>query len=291
MRRASEGMMAAILVLLGGTSTLMAQPSGSAPPDPRQIVRKACDALGGLEAFRKLGILGLTVEREEISQDGSLTSDSSQIIISTPGPIPGRLELPRAKTIAADDGTGGWALNNGRPDQRPSTVHMVKRTITTQTFSLLLPFSLTWEGVDIKAVEPGVIAGKPVWRIEIEVQRSFFASPQMSRTWFVDFDQETSSLIQATCPATDLGQNVRADGMLITVPQRVKVGGVSLPSVERVVGLDEGGNQKAHTRTKTLKYKLISNAEAGVLFPNPIPVDQRPQPMKVPAGNPAARPR
>lgn len=291
MRRAINGVMTAILILLGGGVSLLAQPSSPPPPDPRQIVRKACDALGGIEAFRKLGILGMTVEREEISQDGNITSDSSQIIISTPGPVPGRLELPRSKTIAADDGSGGWALNNGQPDQRPSTVHMVKRTLTTQTFSLLMPFSLTWEGVDLKGVEPGIIAGRPVWRIEVEVQRSFFATPQMSRTWFVDFDQETFALIQATCPATDLGQNVRADGMLITAPQRVKVGGVSLPSLERVVGLDEGGNQKAHTRTKTLKYKLISNAEAGVLFPNPIPPDQRPQPMQIPAGGSAPQPR
>ncbi|HPC83507.1 MAG TPA: hypothetical protein P5234_08940 [Thermoanaerobaculaceae bacterium] len=278
-----------IAALAGGAWTSAAQP-GAAPPDPRVLVQRACDVYGGLEAFRKLGILSMQMDREEITQDGKVVSDSTLVIMDTPGPLPGRLEIASSRTIAADDGTGGWALTNGKPDQRPTTQLMVKRTLTSYTFSLLAPFSLTWKDVTYKSVEPGMIAGRPVWRLEIEVASGFFASPQLSRTWFFDFDQGTGELVQATTPATDLGKGIKADGMLVTVPQRVKVGAVSLPAIEKAVGLDETGNQKAHTRTKTVKYKLISTAEARMLFPNPIPPDQRPKPPQMPVPDAAKRP-
>lgn len=286
MQRVIGAVGTSILLLVAGVGRSVAQSAPAAVPDAKSIVNKACDAAGGQSAFRKLGILSMDMTREEVTQTGKLTSDSMLVMVTTPGPVPGRLEMAGSQTIAADDGTGGWALVGGRPDQRPSTIHMVKRTITSQTFSLLLPFSLTWEGVVLKSVEPGSIAGKPVWRLEIEVDRSFFASPQMSRTWYIDIDQSSFSVVQAVCPATDLGKEVRADGMLITVPQRIKVGGVMLPAVEKAVGLDEAGNQKTHNRTKTVKYKLVSSAEAGALFPNPIPPDQRPKPPQMPAPGP-----
>lgn len=281
MRRARV-LMALSTVALCGAGVSIAQPAAPPLPDPKVLVQRACDAVGGLDAFRKLGILSIQMDREEITQDGKVYNDSQLVMMTTPGPLPARLEIASSKTIAADDGTGGWALTGGKPDQRPSTQHMVKRTITSYTFSLLAPFSLTWNGVTYKSVEPGAIGGRPVWRLEVEMAGGFFASPQMSRTWFFDFDQKTAELIQATCPATDLGKGIKADGMLITIPQRVKVGGVMLPAVEKVVGLDEAGNQKAHSRVKNLKYKLISTAEAGVLFPNPIPPDQRPKPPQMP---------
>lgn len=290
MRRASETVALSTVALLGGAWISAAQPTAAPIPDPKVLVRRACDAAGGLDAFRKLGILGIQMDREEVTQDGKVHNESHLVIMDTPGPLPARLEIAAAKTVAADDGTGGWAITNGKPDQRPATQYMVKRTITSYTFSLLAPFSLTWDGVTYKSVEPGAIAGKPVWRLEVEVSSGFFASPQMSRVWFFDFDQETAELIQATCPATDLGQGIKADGMLVTAPQRVKVAGVSLPSVEKVVGLDEAGHQKAHSRIKTVKYKLISSAEAGMLFPNPIPPDQRPKAPQMPVPGSAGRP-
>jgi hypothetical protein len=281
MQRAICG--ATALTILGGLGTAGAQPTPPPPPDPKVIIQKACEAAGGMDAFRKLGILGINMEREEITQDGKMTRSTMGIFISTPGPIPGRMELPEARTVAADDGSGGWSLREGRPDQRPSTIHMVKRTITSNTFSLLLPFSLTWEGITFGPVDAGIIAGKPVWRVQVDVPRVFFASPQMSRTWLVDFDQKSFAVLQAISPATDLGKGVTADGMLITQSKLVKVGEVWLPSEERAIGLDDQGNQKAHTRTKWAKYKALPSSDAGRLFDNPIPLAQRPKPPQMPA--------
>lgn len=281
----------ATAIILGGLGTAGAQPAPPPPPpDAKVIVEKACKAAGGMDAFRKLGILGINMEREEVTQDGKTVRSTVGVFMATPGPIPGRMEMAEARTIAADDGSGGWSLREGRPDQRPSTIHMVKRTITSYTFSLLLPFSLNWEGISLGPVEAGSIGGKPVWRVQVELPRVFFASPQMSRTWLVDFDQTSFAVLQAISPATDLGKGVTSDGMLLTQAKPVKVGGVWLPSEERAVGLDEQGNKKAHNRTKWVKYKLLVSGDAGSMFENPIPLAQRPKPpqMQAPAPPPAS---
>ncbi len=283
---------AAAFTLIGGlaTGTAGAQSSPAPqPPDPKVIVNKACEAGGGMEAFNKLGILGISMEREEITQDGKTVHSTTGIFLSTPGPIPARFEMPEARTVAADDGSGGWALIEGRADQRPATALMVRRTITSYTFSLLLPFSLNWEGIVLGPVEAGRIAGKPVWRVQVELPRSFFASPQMSNTWLVDFDQKTFAVVQAISPATDLGKGVTSDGMLITQTKPVKIGGVWLPSEEKAIGLDEEGNQKAHNRTKWVKYRLLPKSDSERLFANPIPLAQRPKPPQMQA--PAAPPK
>lgn len=283
---------ATALTILSGLGTVGAQPAPAPPPpDPKVVVEKACQVAGGMKAFNELGILAIGMEREEITQDGKTTRSNMGIFTSMPGPIPGRFEMPEARTVAGDDGSGGWALIEGRPDQRPSTAHMVRRTISSQIFSLLLPFSLNWEGIVFGPVTAGNIAGKPVWRLQVELPRVFFASPQMSRTWWIDFDQKSYALVQAISPATDLGKGVTSDGMLLTQAKPVKVGGVWLPSEEKAIGLDEQGNQKAHTRTKWLKYKVVASSEAGRLFGNPIPPAQRPKPpqMQPPALPPASQ--
>ncbi|MCU0293858.1 MAG: hypothetical protein MUF10_18050 [Thermoanaerobaculaceae bacterium] len=282
---------AAALTILGGLGTVAAQPAPAPPPpDPKVIVERSCQAAGGMEAFNKLGTLGIGMEREEITQDGKTVRSSMGVFMATPGPIPGRFEMPEARTVAGDDGSGGWALIEGRPDQRPSTAHMVRRTISSHTFSLLLPFSLNWEGIVYGPVTTGSIAGKPVWRVQVELPRVFFASPQMSRIWWIDFDQKSYAVVQAISPATDLGKGVTSDGMLLTQAKPVKVGGVWLPGEEKAIGLDEQGNQKAHTRTKWVKYRLVTNTETGRLFENPIPPAQRPKPpqMQPPVKPPAS---
>ena len=97
--------------------------------------------------------------------------------------------------------------------------------------------------------------------------------------------------MQAISPATDLGKGVTSDGMLLTQSKPVQVGGVWLPSEERAIGLDDQGNQKAHTRTKWIKYKTVAASEATRLFENPIPPAQRPKPpqMQPPALPPASQ--
>jgi hypothetical protein len=264
-----------------------AQEYGSQPPTPTSAIKRACDAAGGLEAFRRLGIVQADVASEEVTQDGSTSSKRSTLAFLSPGPLPGRLEKPDARIVAADDGTGGWAIADRRPDARPSTAYMVRRLIQTELFPLLLPFSLTWEGVSITDVKAEEVQGQQVWRLSVTLTRTFFHTPQISTEWTVDFDRRTWSLVRAQCPYTDLGQGIRADGMRFTWSDPIKVRDAWLRGTQRVIGLDEAGQENAHTRVDKVRFGLHPASLAATLFANPIPPESRP---KQPQPGPPVKP-
>jgi hypothetical protein len=266
---------------------LLAQ-NATVPLTPADAVRRACDAAGGIEAFAALGMVEVKISREEVSQDGQTTTEAKGIVFLAPGPTPGRTEDPQLKIIAGDDGNGGWALVGGQPDARPSTLYMVKRLITADLFPLLLPFSLTWEGVTVAEVVPGEAGGRSVWRLRVELTRTFFFTPQISTSWTVDFDSRSFALVRAESPATDLGKGVKADGMLFLWSDPVRVGNLSLPGVQRLIGLDEVGRQKSHSRIDRMTYRVLQAQAAEKLFANPIPPERRP---KVPAMQPPGQPQ
>jgi hypothetical protein len=244
-----------------------------------------------MAAFNALGLVEVRIKREEVTQDGQTTAQSKGFVLLAPGPTPVRTEDPQNKVIAGDDGTGGWAVVAGKPDPRPSTLYMVRRLITADLFPLLLPFSLTWEGATVTDVLPAEVGGQPVWRMTVELARTFFFTPQISTSWTVDVDRRTFALVRAESPATDLGKGVTADGMRFLWSEPVKVGNVTLPGVQRVIGLDEVGREKSHSRIDHLTYRLLPGESVQKLFANPIPLEQRPKPpvMQPPVG-PAAKP-
>jgi hypothetical protein len=258
------------------------------PPTPTDAVRRACDAAGGMAAFNALGVVEVKIQSEEVSQEGQMTTQTKALFFLAPGPTPGRTENPQLRVIAGDDGTGGWALVGGQPDARPSTPHMVKRLLTAELFPLLLPFSLTWEGAMVTEVVPAEAGGRPVWRLKVVLTRTFFFTPQISTSWTVDLDRRSFALLRAETPATDLGKGVKADGMLFLWSDAVRVGGLSLPGVQRLIGLDEVGRQKSHSRIDRMTYRVLQAQASEKLFANPIPPERRP---KVPAMQPPGQPQ
>jgi hypothetical protein len=260
-------------------------------PTPSEAVHRACKAAGGLEAFSALGIVEVKITREEVTQDGKTTSQAKAFFFLAPGPTPGRTEDPQNKVIAGDDGTSGWAVVADKPDPRPATSYMVKRLITADLFPLLLPFSLSWDGVTVTDVAPANVDGLPVWRLKVELARTFFFTPQISTSWTVDFDRRNFALVRAESPATDLGRGLLADGMRFSWREPAKVGNVSLRGYQRIVGVDDTGKEKAHSRIDRVTYKLLPAQAAEKLFSNPIPPDQRPKaPGFQPPGQPDAKP-
>ncbi len=257
------------------------------PPTPAAAVKRACNAVGGLDAFTTLGIVGLKIDREEVTQDGHTSNASKGMFFLAPGPVPGRTEDPAFHVIAGDDGSGGWALVSGQADSRPSTTYMIKRLLTADLFPILLPFSLTWDGVTVTGVTPAEVGKRPVWRLKVELSHTFFHTPQISTSWTVDVDRTSYSLVRAESPATDLGKGLTADGMEFTWGEPVKLKNVLLPGYQRIIGLDEYGREKAHSRIDHIAYKLVEPQASATLFANPIPPDQRP---KLPAGQPPTLP-
>jgi len=271
------------LTVLGGgflvAATATAQKSAT-PPAPDVLLKRACDAAGGLEAFNRLGIMAIASKSEEVSQEGEVTTTLRTNFFVAPGPIPGRFDYPEKKVVAGDDGTGGWAVINQRPDSRFATTFKVQRSLATTLFPMLLPFSLTWKGVTIQGVKPALVNGSPVWQLTVELPRNFFETPQISTSWTVSIDRSTAVVVRAECPFTDLGKGVTADGMRYTWMEPVKVGGVTFYKQQKVTGLDEVGQEKIHNRVDHLQYHLVPATEATQLFANPIPPDQRPKPPK-----------
>jgi hypothetical protein len=273
--------------VLLGVDPLSAQVSTASPPTPAVAVERACDASGGLAAFTSLGILEMKIKREEVTQDGKVNDSQETLFFLAPGPTPSRTEEPQFKVVAGDDGSGGWALLDGKPDVRPATTYMIKRLITSDLFPLMLPFSLTWEGVTVTSVVPAEIGPQKVWRLNVELSRTFFHTPQISTSWVVDLDRGTFSLVRADSPATDLGNGMRADGMRFSWREPVVIKGVKLRSYQRIVGLDEFGREKSHSRIDRLTYAALPPQAGKTLFANPVPPEQRPRMAPQP---PAGRP-
>lgn len=279
-----RGSMLVVGVLLLPTLVFQGTAAAAEPavPTPVTALRRALEAAGGMDSVRRLAVVRLIVDREEITLDGKHTQTQSVFHVRLPGPVPGRLEIPSSKVIAGDDGTGGWAQVGGIPDTRANTPFMVKRLITTDLFPLLLPFSMTWDGVTITAVSPGTVHGKAVWNLRVETSRTFFHTPQIATEWTVSLDRETFQLVRAESPFTDLGRGIVADGMRISWPTTQNVEGVRLPAVLAVIGLDAAGHENAHTRSDRVTVTRIRPQEAASLFANPSPQSQPQLPVLQP---------
>lgn len=220
-------------------------------------------------------------------QDGKIEKTTRLVYVLAPGPLPGRFELPESKIAGGDDGGGGWALVDAAPDNRPATSYMVKRSLARILFPLLLPFSLTWDGVEVKGVQRAEVNHQPTWRLRVEFPHTMFDTPQISTTWTVDLDATSFGVVEADSPATDLGKGVRADGMRFSWRSPVRIAHVRLYGVQRVVGLNEAGEEKTHSRIDQQEYRLIPASESTRLFANPIPPDKRPTPPVLePPGSP-----
>jgi len=211
------------------------------PPTPEALLKRACDAAGGMKAFNDLGILAVAAKSEEVTQEGEVTSILRTTFFLAPGPVPGRFEFPEKKVVAGDDGSGGWAILDQKPDPRFATTFKVQRSLATTLFPVLLPFSLTWKGVGYQGdVKPAVINGRPVWQLAVELPRNFFENPQISTSWTVSIDRSTGAVVRADSPFTDLGKGVTADGMRFTWREPVKVGGVTLYKEQKLTGSGTG---------------------------------------------------
>lgn len=277
-----------LVLSLLAIATLATGAGAQNPPNPSEVVTRACEVVGGVSAFRGLGFLRAEIASEEVTQDGQTSSTRKVLVFNTSAISPVRLELPGLGVVAGDDGSGGWALIQGRPDARPSTTVMVKRMVTADTFPLLLPCSLTWPGVAVSEVEPAQLGERPTWRLTVTLARNFFHTPQIATVWTVDVDRENFRVLRADSPYTDLGKGVVADGMRFSWSNFVSVGGLRLPTAQTVIGLDPLGNEKAHTRRDTVKWEQVSREKTAGLFENPIPPEQRP---RLPVGRPVNLPQ
>jgi len=280
-----QALAGAILTIMAASGTVFAEET----PTPVTVIARACQASGGVTAFQKMGALRLLVSQDEIATDGTPMKAQKSFLVTTPGPVPGWLEIPKSDVVAGDDGSGGWAVQAGRADPRPMTKIQVKRMLATSLFPVLLPFSLQWAEVHIAGVAPDHYKGRASWKLTIEFPATFFVSPQIATTWTIQVDQQTWGILAASAPATDLGKGIQADGMLFTWSNPVTVNGIRFFGEQRVTGIDDVGREKPHSRIDRIQYQAVPAAEAAKRYISPVPLD----PSKLPGmpGAPTTAPR
>ena len=246
-------------------------------PPAKDIIDRACKAAGGVDAFNGLGTLQVVIHSQEVTADGHTSKSARRITFQAPGPIPARLEIGGGNVVAGDDGSGGWALINNRPDTRTATVYMVQRSIQTALFPVMLPFSLNWSGVVVSGVAASELAGKPTWELTLTFPRSFFDNPQIGTTWKVDVDRASYAVLRAESPFVDLGKGINSDGMRFSWVKHTQVHGVALPAEQTIIGINRYGRENAHNRMDTITYATPDVKNADSLYANPLPPDQRPK--------------
>ena len=255
-------------------------------PPAKDIIDRACAAAGGVDAFNGLGTVQVDMRSQEVTADGHTSQNARRIVFQAPGPIPGRMVMAGGAVVAGDDGTGGWALINKRPDTRTATVYMVQRSLQTALFPILLPFSLHWDGVVVSDVAPAVVDGQPTWQLTLTFTRSFFDNPQIGTTWLVEVDRKSYAVLRAESPFVDLGKGITSDGMRFSWARRTQVQGITLPTEQTIIGINRYGRENAHNRMDTITYATPAVKDVNALYANPLPPDQRPkQPtMQLPPG-------
>lgn len=260
-------------LVLGGSA---AAPAQSVRPTPAQVVSQACDAAGGLEAFRGLGLLRLTVQDDAPMLATRDALPKAVISFLSPGPTPGRIFFPGSGALLAHDRSLWWWMTRGAVDTSPGVSADAQRTLRDYLFTLLLPFSLTWEGVSLDRVEALTNEGRLLWRLWFEVPTGFFRSEAISHSWWVDFDRGSFAFVSAGYPAVDASGREGVEGRQFTPGgfAELRAGdapaaAVLLPSKTTETAVAVAGDHTGSSTVETIWFESLPSAYAQPLFAVP----------------------
>ena len=134
-------------------------------PEATEIVDRMIAAVGG-EEFAAIGVLEVIVSEEETHNDGTSTVKNYRGFVDTKNVDNLRAEL-EGNIVIAMTGQHGWAVIDGKQDERRQTPYMARGTLRQRLFPLLLPYSLKMEGVWVKDVTETTWDGREVWEVHI----------------------------------------------------------------------------------------------------------------------------
>ncbi len=235
--------------LLAATCASAAEPS---VPSADTVLERMLAAAGGREAFAALGVVELAAELNETTADGSVTDKSRfRGYAATDRLDELRLELD-GDLVIVRSGASGWATRRGEMDTRPQTPIMARGTATQRLFPLLMPFSLTMEGLAISEVHQATFDGVPTWSARVAVPPGFFTSPMMNVPWTLHVAQSDGRLLAAEFQPPPEFAAEAAEGVRYRYQKTQSVGGVKLPSSVMMEGMDASGVANAHVRVVTI---------------------------------------
>lgn len=244
----------------------------AAPPSADELLDGMLKAAGGIQAFRELGVLEIALNEEETAADGTQRSRLSTAYLDAKTLTDLRLDLP-GEIVVARNGATAWATRAGAIDDRPQTAKMALATINQRLFPLLLPFSLTMEGVRLGQVRETSFEGEPAWVVAVTFADDFFVTPSMATTWYVHVRKGDGSLLTAEFFPPPGVREVRPEGIRYRVLKRTTIGaGAQLPVQVLLDGIDVNGAPTGHVRVTKMQIR-VRGAFDPTLFLHPIQLE------------------
>jgi hypothetical protein len=241
-------------------------------PEPAVVVARMIEAAGGAE-FREIGVLKLEVTEESTRNDGSSTETSYTVFVDTADLT--HLRKEDAAIVIGRYGVNGWAMVDGKLDDRKQTPRMAKVTLNQAVFSLLLPFSLEMEGVWVESVEESSWEGKEAWKLTLPFVKGFFVSPVLTTKWSIYVSKDDHSILAVSFLPPVEYQKVQHVGMRYRYLKHDEVDGARIPSQILAIGTNLSGIETGSFRVTKItptvhgpsdpslfKTPLISEAES-----------------------------
>jgi len=218
----------------------------AAEPTTEEILDRMLDAVGGLETFSNLGVLELNIREEETTADGSSAVKTVRAYVSTVKLEHLRLERPD-DIVAVRSGDSGWVAQRGVLDVRPQAPGMAVGFCHQRLFPLLLPFSLTMEGVTLSGPVASELQGIPTWLLIASFRPNFFSSPVMNTTWKIHVSQKDHTVLSAEFVPPLEFASVAREGIRYRILGSQPVGGtIRLPTNILMEGIDSQGVATPH---------------------------------------------
>jgi len=178
-----------------------------------------------------------------------------------------RVEMDNG-VVVVRNGLGGWATIRGKVDPRPQSPRKASGSAAQRLVPLLLPFTVTLEGIGLQTPVSTTFEGEPAWKVPLSFVRNFFSTPITNPTWNLYVSKKDHSLIAAEYQPDAEYAEVAKEGVRYRVMRSTKVGGVTLPAQVMIEGIDKEGLPTSHTRISNLVIKKLDRVDA-TLFMHP----------------------
>jgi hypothetical protein len=253
------------------TMTLAGAAVGAAEmPKPEVIVERMIAAVGG-DGFADLEVLKLEVTEEQTRNDGTSSENRYTAYVDASALDNLRMELAGEVVIGCNGGDS-WATSKGVFDDRPQTPLMARGTLNQSLFTLLLPYSLGFDGVWVKEVAETTWDGKEAWALMLPFAKGFFVSPILTTTWRVVVDKSDYSILGVDfLPPVDL-RDVQPMGIRYRILKYDEIEGAKIPSWVLSVGINLDGQESGATRVTKVSTSVYGPWEPG-LFVSPARLD------------------
>jgi hypothetical protein len=228
-------------------AALLMAPAAGAQPTAADLVDRMVQAAGGIEGFEGLGVLQLHTAEEETRTDGTASASTFTAFVDATNLYNLRMEFGKNVVLGCHSGTG-WATIGGEIDDRPQVSRMAAGTLRQRIFPLLLPFSLTMDGVVLGEVSEDEYDDEAVWKLQVSYHEFFFASPVMNATWDILVRKSDHAFLAAQFQPAPKFRQVQEEGVRYRPLTRTDLQGVTLSKQLLVSGLDPNGFENAHVR-------------------------------------------